>query len=196
MIDATEIRTGNILKVDGVICKVLSFEYHGTGRSGRSVHAKLKNLSDGAIREKRWRSEDRVEEIDIARQKMTYLYKDADSYIFMSTQTFEQLSLPAAVVGQQHAFLKENTDIDVEIVEGRAVSIVFPKVAELKVTSAPPPLKGGNETTTKEVELENGLKVWVPQFVSEGETVRIDVDDLTYVDRVTVKSMKRDEKPS
>ncbi len=193
MITATEIREGNILKVDGAICKVLSFEYHGTGRSGRSVHAKLKDLRDGAIHEKRWRAEEKVEEIEIARQRMTYLYKSADTYVFMNTQTFEQFPLSAASVGKQGVFLKENTDIDVEFVDDRPVSVAFPKIAELKVAHAPPPLKGGNETTMKEVELENGLTILVPQFVKEGETVRVNVADLTYLDRVTVKSLKPDE---
>lgn len=193
MIAATDIREGTLLKVDGAICKVLSFEFHGTGRSGRSVHAKLKDLRNGAVREKRWRAEEKVEDVESVRQRMTYLYKDGDTYIFMSTETFEQFPLPAAAVGQQQAFLKENTDIDVEFVEGRPVSIAFPKVAELKVASAPPQLKGANETTMKEVALENGLTILVPQFVKEGETVRVNVADLTYLERVTIKSLKPDE---
>ncbi|MGH7890182.1 MAG: hypothetical protein ACRENF_06495, partial [Thermodesulfobacteriota bacterium] len=104
-------------------------------------------------------------------------------------ESFEQFFLPAPVVGKQEVFLKENGEIDVELVEGKAVSIAFPKLAELKVVSAPPSVKGGGDSTYKEIELENGLKILVPQFVKEGETVRVDVESLAYVDRVTVKSM-------
>ena len=85
-------------------------------------------------------------------------------------------------------------EIDVEFVEGKPVSIAFPKLSELKVVNAPPAVKGGNDSTYKEVELENGLKMLVPQFIKEGETVRVDVDTLSYVDRVTVKSMGGEQK--
>ena len=76
--------------------------------------------------------------------------------------------------------------------EGKPLSIDFPKVVELRVESAPPAVKGGGDATYKEVELENGLRILVPQFVKEGEKIRVNVDDLSYLDRVTIKSMKNE----
>jgi elongation factor P len=189
MKEATEVRTGNILRVDQKICKVISQEIRGTGKFGKTVHAKLKNLQDGNIVEKSWRAEDRVEDVELHRVKMQYLYKEGNQFVFMNMETYEQFTLPAQTVGKQEVFLKENMEIDVEFAEGKPLSIAFPKLAELKVVSAPPPIKGGSDSTYKEVELENGLKILVPQFVKEGEMVRLDVESLAYVERVTVKSL-------
>ena len=120
------------------------------------------------------------------------LYREKDQLIFMNMETYEQFPIVAKAVGKQVAFLKENLEIDVLFAEGRALSIDFPKIAELKVANAPPPVKGGGDTTYKEVELENGLKMLVPQFVKEGERIRVNVEDLSYLDRVTTKSLKNE----
>ncbi|OGW80817.1 MAG: hypothetical protein A3G33_06320 [Omnitrophica bacterium RIFCSPLOWO2_12_FULL_44_17] len=188
MIDATEIRVGNILRVDGKICRVLHQEVRGTGKFGKTVHLKLKGLEDGNIHEKSFRAEDKAEDLEAHRVKMQYLYKDNDQYIFMNMETFEQFPIPAKIVGKHEVFLKENAEIDILFGEDRALSIEFPKVAELEVVHAPS--QSGDRETFKEVELENGLKVLVPAFVKEGERVRIDVEDFSYMERVTTKSMR------
>ncbi len=196
MKDATEIRVGNVVRLDPQkIAKVLSFEMRGTGKFGKTVHVKLKNLLDGNMIEKSWRAEDKVEDIEIERAKMQYLYKEGTQFVFMHMETYEQFNLPTEAVGKQEVFLKENMEIDVEFVGGKPVSIAYPKIAELKVTNAPPGVKGGNDSTYKEVELENGLIVLVPQFIREGESVRIDVENLAYLERVTVKRMVAEQKP-
>ena len=192
MLDATQIRVGNIIKLDGKPCKVLFQEIRGTGKFGKTVHLKLRGLEDGHIHEKSIRAEDRVEDVDAQRVKMQYLYREKDQFIFMNMETYEQFPIPEKAVGKQSAFLKENLEIDILFAEGKALSIDFPKIAELQVTSAPPPVKGGSDTTYKEVELENGLKLLVPQFVKEGEKVRVNVEDLSYLDRVTTKSLKNE----
>ncbi|MFA6601173.1 MAG: elongation factor P [Candidatus Omnitrophota bacterium] len=189
MLDATSVRVGNVIRMDGKIWKVLTQEIRGTGKFGKTVHLKVKNLDEGHIAEKSIRAEDKVEDLEVVNAKMQYLYKEGDQFMFMNMQDYEQFGLPAAIVGKQEVFLKENMEIDVMLVEGRAVSIIFPKTAELKVTSAPPGVKGQTDTTYKEVELENGLMVLVPQFVKEGEHIRLNVEDLSYLERVTTKSM-------
>jgi elongation factor P len=189
MITATEIRVGDVIRTDGKPCEVLQQEIRGTGKFGKSVHLKLKRLEDGHVLEKTLRAEDKADDVEVRRVKMQYLYKDGGQFVFMNTETFEQFPLPAAAVGRQEVFLKENSEIDVLFDGDRALSAAFPKVVELKVTSAPPQL-GGGDTTYKEAGLENGLKILVPQFVKEGEVVRLNTADLTYVDRVTTKSLK------
>lgn len=189
MLTATDIRVGNVIRCDGKICRVLAQEVRGTGKFGKTVHLKLKSLEDGHTLEKSFRAEDKVEDIQLQRVKMQYLYKEEDNFIFMNMESYEQFPIPAAIVGRQEVFLKENDEIDVEFAEGKAVHIGFPKVVELKVVSAPPPVKGGSDSTYKEVELENGLKILAPQFVKEGEKVRVNVEDLSYIDRVTTKSL-------
>jgi len=189
MLAATDIRNGNVLRIDGKPCKVISYEVRGTGKFGKTIHLKLKNLEDGHMVEKSFRAEDKAEDLELHHAKMQYLYREGEQFIFMNMETYEQLPISAKAVGQQKVFLKENEEIMVFFLEDKPISIDFPKVVELNVTSAPPGVKGQTDTTYKEVELENGLKILVPQFIKEGERVRVNVDDLTYVDRVTVKSL-------
>lgn len=186
---ATELRTGNVVRLEGRICKVLLHEVRGTGKFGKTVHLKLKGLEDGHILEKSLRAEDKLEDVEFVRVKMQYLYRDGEQFCFMNMSTYEQFALPAKAVGRQEIFLKENAELDVDFAEGKPLSVAFPKMVELKVVNAPPPVKGGGESTFKEAELENGLTVLVPQFVKTGETIRLNVEDLSYIDRVTTKSL-------
>ncbi|HTL47019.1 MAG TPA: elongation factor P [Verrucomicrobiae bacterium] len=185
---AGDLRVGNVLNLEGKICKVISQEMKGSGKVGKTMHMKLKSLEDGHMMEKSLRAEEKIETLESHRVKMQYSYKDANQYVFMNMETYEQFSLPEKAVGKQSVFLKENSEIGVDFVEGKAVGVDFPKIVELQVTSTPAPMGGG--ATSKEAELENGLKILVPQFVKTGEFVRIDTDDFAYLDRVTTKSMK------
>ena len=193
MLEATAVRVGHIIKIDGKPCRVLSQEIRGTGKFGKTVHLKLKGLEDGNTLEKSLRAEDKAENMDAQRVKMQYLYREKDQFVFMNMETYEQFMLAEKSVGKQAIFLKENTEIDVLFADTKPLSIYFPKTAELEVASAPPPVRGGSDTTYKEVELENGLKILAPQFVRVGEKVRVNVDGLSYMDRVTVKSLKNEQ---
>ena len=189
--DATEIRVGNVLKVDGAVSKVIAQEIRGTGKFGKTVHLKLKSLTDGRFIEKSYRAEERVDAIDVHFVKLQYLYRDGAAFYFMNNQTYEQFPLPVKAIGKQEILLKENMEVNAICMdEGRPVSLEFPRQVELKVVSTPPGVKGQTDTTYKEAELENGLKVLVPQFVKEGETIRLNTDDFSYLERVTTKSMK------
>ncbi|OGW80589.1 MAG: hypothetical protein A2Z83_06610 [Omnitrophica bacterium GWA2_52_8] len=187
MLTATEIRVGNVLRIEGKICKVMTQEMKGTGKFGKTVHIKLKCLEDGHISEKVIRAEDKVENVDVLNVKMQYLYRDGDLFYFMNMESYEQFTLTAALVGRQQVFLKENVEIDVMFAGDRALSIDFPKIVELKVVSAAP--SSASDSNYKEAELENGLKILVPQFVKQGDGVRVQVEDLSYLDRVTRKSI-------
>ncbi len=187
--EATEIRTGNVLKIDGVISKVISQEIRGTGKFGKTVHLKLKSLADSRFIEKSVRAEEKVEDVEIRYAKLQYLYKDGDDFVFMNNETFEQFPISIRTIGKQEVLLKENMEVNAIYIGDKPATIEFPKMVEIKVSSAPPGVKG-QDSTYKEVELENGIKILAPQFIKEGETLRVNSDDFSYVDRVTVKSMK------
>lgn len=189
MIMASEIRVNNVLRIEGKFCKVLTQEIRGTGKFGKMVHLKVKNLEDGHVLEKSYRAEDKIEDVIVHFVKMQYLYREGDQFVFMNMETFEQYNLPSKSVGKHEVFLKENEIIEVLFGEGKVLSIVFPKIVELKVTSTPAGVKGQSDTTYKEAELENGLKILVPQFVNEGERIRVNAEDLSYLDRVPLKSL-------
>lgn len=187
MVVAADIRVGNVIRIDGKLCKVLTQEIRGTGKFGKSAMLKLKSLEDGHVIEKKLSADVEAEEVEVRFVKMQYLYREGDQFIFMNTEDYEQFPLSAKAIGKHEVFLKENEVIEVLFGEGKVLSIAFPKIVELKVVSAP---KGiGSDANFKEAELENGLKVLVPQFVSEGETIRLNTDDLSYLDRVSVRSM-------
>ncbi|MDP3919363.1 MAG: elongation factor P [Candidatus Omnitrophota bacterium] len=185
---ATDIRTGNFIQINGKPCKVLSQEMRGSGKFGKTVHLRIRDM-EGRMHEKSLRAEEKVEEVEYRRVKMQFLYRDNDQFFFMNMEDYEQFPISEKVVGKEAIFLKENSEIDVDFVEGKPVSIDYPKIVELKVVSAPPANKGGGDSTYKEVELENGLMLLTPQFIKEGETVRVNTEDLSYLDRLTTKSL-------
>ena len=195
--DATDIRVGNVMKVDGAVSKVIAQEMRGTGKFGKTVHLKLKSLSDGRFIEKTYRAEERVDMVDVHFVKLQYLYRDGDELYFMNNQNFEQFPLSVKILGKQASLLQENMEVSALCLEeGRPISLEFPKSVELKVVNTSPGVKGQTDTTYKEAELENGLTVLVPQFVREGETIRLNTEDFSYQERVTTKSMKTGaEKP-
>jgi elongation factor P len=186
--EASEIRVGNVIKIDGNICKVIAQEIRGTGKSGKTVQLKLKGLLDGRFIEKSFRTEEKAEAVDVQHATLQYLYKDGESFVFMNNETYEQFPLSAKAIGKQEIFLKENAEVKALCIDDKPVSIEFPKIVELKVVSAPPAVQ--SDGNFKEVELENGLKILAPQFVKEGDSLRIDSEDFTYLERVTLKSMR------
>ena len=187
---ATEVRVGNVVKLDGVIAKIIFQEMRGTGKFGKTVHLRAKGLLDGNQIEKSVRAEEKLEDVETRHVHLQYLYREGDNFIFMNNETFEQSPISAKAVGKQAIFLKENADVRAIFIGDQPVTIDFPKTVELEVVHTSPGVRGQADTTFKEAELENSLKILVPQFVKEGETVRVNTEDFSYIDRVTVKSLK------
>ena len=193
MIEAAEIRAGNVVKMEGVISKVLSHEIRGTGKFGKTIHFKLRSLTDGHSLERSVKAEERVEQVETHYVKLQYLYRDGDRFAFMNNETYEEISIPAKAIRKQEIFLKENSEVTAVCIGDNPLTIEFPRTVELKVVRTAPGVRGQADTTYKEAELENGLKILIPQFVKEGEGVRVNTEELSYVDRVTTKSLKEKE---
>jgi len=184
MISADEIHEGTILEIDGNLHKSIGVEFGGTAKFGRVVHVKLQRLSDGAFTEKTFSGSEMVKDIHLERYNLVYLYSDGNDFYFMNADTYEQFSISKAIVGQFAPYLRENTTIQVEFYEGVPVNIAFPKIMELKVISAPPPIHTLDSDTPKQVTLENNMEVLAPQFIKEGDIVRIEVATRKYLERV------------
>lgn len=185
MVIASHLRPGAILVVGGDLLKVIESTFHvGQGKMPGSVHAKLRDVRKGTFKELRWRPEEKLEEADLAKVDMDYLYSDTDSATFMNPVTFDQVSIPLEAVGSAADFLKPDTRVPVEFYEGRPVSIEFPAIVEVAVETTSAPVHTGQDNTYKSATIENGLEVAVPQFIKQGEIVRIDVATRKYVDRV------------
>ena len=184
MVIASQLRPGTVLKVGTDIFKVFESTYHiGQGKMPGSVHARARNVVNGSLKEFRFRPEERLEDTQPQRQDMEFLYSDADSVTFMNPSTYEQVSIPQEAIGTATQFLQADMKVPVEFYEGQPVSIVFPPIAEAKVSTTAQPIHQQQDNTYKEATLENGVKIMVPQFIKTGEIVRVEVATGKYVDR-------------
>lgn len=172
------------VKIDGNLNVITQFTHVTPGNLRAFVSIKIKNVIHGAILEKRLRSGEDIEVVDLDRRPMEYLFTEASGHVFMDQDSFEQISLPDALVGEFMGYVKPNTVITVLICEGRPVSIELPNVVELSVTETAPGIKGATATNQlKEATLETGLKTRVPPFIGVGEMVRINTEDGSYNSR-------------
>jgi elongation factor P len=185
MVIASQLRPGMILKMGADIFKVFESTYHlGQGKMPGSVHTRAHNVISGTLKEFRFRPEERLEETQLQRQDMEFLYSDADSVTFMNPDTYEQVSIPREAIGAATKFLQPEMKVPVEFYEGQPVNIVFPPIVEAKITTTAQPVHQQQDNTLKPATLENGLEIMVPHFIKPGETVRVEVATEKYVDRV------------
>jgi elongation factor P len=124
-----------------------------------------------------------LEELPLEKQAMDFLYTDGDDCVFMHPETFEQVTIPAEIVGEQARFLKEGMQVPVEMVDGSPVSVLFPDFLEVRIADTAPPIHQQQDNTWKPAELENGVEVMVPQFIKAGDMIRLDMNTLKYMDR-------------
>ena len=150
------------------------------------MQTKLKNLINGKVAEINYHPGDKVEEANLQRKKVDYLYNDGDNYYFMSQDDFEQFSIEKDTIINQVGFMKDGDKVDALYFNNNPVSISLPPKVELKIVSAPDGVKGNSAQgrVTKTAELETGMNIQVPLFVKEGDTIRINTDTGEYVERV------------
>lgn len=184
MVTASQLRAGMAIRYEGQTYKVAACEYHpGQGRMGGAAHARLQNLATGTFWEHSFRAEMKLEDLPVEKQSLEFLYSDADDCYFMDPETFEQIGIPIAVVGQASKFIQPQMRLPVEFVEGKPVSVLFPEILEVRIAATAPPVHAQQDSTWKPARLENGLEIMVPQFIKAGEVIRLDVVNLKYVDR-------------
>jgi elongation factor P len=188
MISASQLRAGMAIRFDGQVYKVLEAGFKaGGGQAGGVEKTRLENLVTSRLLDHNFRPDERLEELQLDTKRMEFLYSDSDNYVFMDPHSFEQLGIPAAVVGPAAGFLRSGMEVPVQFFEGRALSIVFPDTVEAQVADTAPPIHSGQDNTWKEATLDNGEKISVPLFVGPGETVRMDVRTGRYLERVRVE---------
>jgi elongation factor P len=185
MIKATDIRRGMVVTIDGTNFVVVDFAHHTPGNLRAMVQTKLRNMSSGALIEKRLRSVDQIEVPYVETKEFEYLYSTGDEHVFMDSETFDQLSFPPDVLGTAMQYILPNSKVKVMYVDDKPVSVDVPASIDLVVTDTPPSIKGATATNQyKDAVLENGLKVQVPPFIGPGEKIRVDTRTGEYVERV------------
>jgi len=183
-IPATQLRPGMIIKHNNDLHAVFSVEHRTPGNLRAFIQAKLRNLRTGAMFEHRFRSPDPIEKINVDEVQMEYLYNDGDAYYFMNTENYEQIHLTKDILGDAVDYLTPNLQIRVEFFDGKAVGIELPQTVDLQVIETEPGLKSATASSvTKPAKTETGLVVQVPPFINEGETIRVDTAEGTYLSR-------------
>lgn len=184
MIPASQMRAGMAVRFEGQPYKVLAAEYHpGQGKMGGVTHARLKNLETGTQWEHSFRSDLKLEELEVDRRPVDYLYEEAGLCYFMDPESFEQVAVERDVVGPQAALLQPEMRVTIESVAGRPVSVAFPDVLEVRIAETAPPVHQQVDSVWKPARLEIGIEIMVPQFIKNGELIRLDVANMKYMDR-------------
>jgi len=184
MINATQIRKGMIIIVGGELYRVQETTHITPGKGQALMQTKLRRLKDQTLHDYRFRSKDRVEQAYLETLEMEYLYQEGEDSVFMNLESYEQIKLSSEILGDAADYLIPNIVFSVEMFEGRPVGINPPLTIELKVVKTAPFLKGATAAAgNKPATLETGITVSVPQFIGEGDVVKIDTRDNSYLER-------------
>jgi elongation factor P len=189
MVLASQLRPGMAIIFENQNYRVVAADYHpGQGKMGGVTHARLQNLITGTLWDHSFRSELKIQELDLEKQSMEFLYQDAGHCCFMNPDTFEQTEVPDAVVGERAAFLEPGMRLPVEFVNGRPVHVTIPDVVEVRIDDTAPAIHQQADNTFKPATLANGVEVMVPQFIKAGDAIRLDLTTMRYMDRARAKS--------
>lgn len=183
-ISTANFKNGLTIEVDNAIWRILEFQHVKPGKGGAFVRSKLKNLRTGAVQEKTFRAGAKMEQANISTRKMQYLYADGDSYVFMDTDNYEQVELPAANIKNEVKYLKENMEVSLTQYGNETLGLELPNTVTLKVAETEPGIKGDTASGgSKPATMETGLVLQVPFFVNADDELVINTTDGTYISR-------------
>jgi elongation factor P len=181
---ATDIRKGHVVIIDGQPCRVMDFTHRTPGNLRAFVQLRLRNLATGNTFDTRVSATDFLDEASLDTKEFQVLYRDAAGVHVMDLQTYEQYTLDQNTVEDAGPWLQPEMIIQVEWLNGRPIALELPSVVELKVVETSPVMRSATKTaSTKPAKLSNGVTVQVPEFVNEGDRVRVDPREGTYLER-------------
>ncbi|WP_116951522.1 elongation factor P [Jiangella endophytica] len=184
MATTNDLKNGIVLNLDGQLWSVVEFQHVKPGKGGAFVRTKLKNVLSGKVVDKTFNAGVKVETANVDRREMTYLYRDADDFVFMDTQSYEQTHVSAGVVGDAANFMLENQDATIGLHDGTPLFIELPASVVLTIEYTEPGLQGDRSTGgNKPARLETGFEVQVPLFITSGEKIKVDTRDGSYLGR-------------
>jgi elongation factor P len=181
---ASSIRKGNAVEIDGKLYVVIRAENIHPGKGTPVTHLELRRISDGVKVNERYRTTDSVEKAFIDERKYTYLYQDGESYVFMEPETFEQIHVPADIMGDSAVYLSENVEVTLNTHNGVPISVVLPPRVTLEIVDTEPVVKGQTASSSfKPAVLSNGVRTMVPPHISKGTRVVVQTEDGAYLER-------------
>lgn len=185
MATTNDLKNGMVLNLDGQLWSVIWFQHHKPGKGGAVVRTKLKSVQSGKTVDKTFNADVKVDIAQVDKRDMQYLYHDGEGYVFMDNTTYDQISLSDDVVADAKNYLLDNQVATVAIHDGTPLYIELPASVELTVEYTEPGLQGDRSSGgTKPARLETGLEVQVPLFIDNGEKIKVDTRDGSYLSRV------------
>ena len=183
-LSTNDLRNGMALDLSDGLFSVVEFQHVKPGKGGAFVRTKLKNVRTGAVLERTFRADERVEQAIVQKREMQYLYSDGSEYVFMDTTTYDQVHVTRETLGEAAKFLKEGDSAVMELYENEIVGVDLPAAVELQVTDTEPGLQGDRVSgARKAATLETGLVLQVPLFVNPGERIKVDTRTGQYITR-------------
>ncbi|MFV0462317.1 MAG: elongation factor P [Nostocoides sp.] len=185
MATTNDLKNGLVLNIEGQLWTVVEFQHVKPGKGPAFVRTKLKNVLSGKVVDKTFNAGVKVETANVDKRTMQYLYNDGTDYIFMDPDTYDQLPVSAEVVGDAAKYMLENQDAIVARHDGSVLFVELPASVVLEVSYTEPGLQGDRSTGgTKPATLETGAEIQVPLFLNQGEKVKVDTRDGSYLGRV------------
>ncbi|MGH3882535.1 MAG: elongation factor P [Pseudonocardiaceae bacterium] len=186
MATTNDLKNGLVLNLDGQLWSVVKFQHVKPGKGGAFVRTTLKNVLSGKVVDKTFNAGTSVDTATVDRREMTYLYPDGADFVFMDTDTFEQMTIPGETVGDAAKYLLDNQTALVAVHDGTPLYVELPTSVELVISHTDPGLQGDRSTGgTKPATLETGAEIQVPLFLSIGERVKVDTRDGRYLGRIS-----------
>ncbi|MET9339820.1 MULTISPECIES: elongation factor P [unclassified Nonomuraea] len=185
MATTNDLKNGMVLKLDGgELWAVVEFQHVKPGKGGAFVRTKLKNVLSGKVVDKTFNAGVKVDVANVDKREMQFSYKDGDDFVFMDTETYDMVNVPAKTVGDAANYMLENTLATVAFNEGSALYVDLPAAVELLIANTEPGLQGDRSTGgTKPATLETGAEIKVPLFITTGEKVKVDTRSGEYLGR-------------
>ena len=186
MATTNDLKNGIVLNLDGQLWSVVEFQHVKPGKGPAFVRTKIKNVESGKVVDKTFNAGTKVETANVDKRDMQYLYNDGTNYVFMDTQTYDQIEVQRDAMGSATDFLLENQDVVVATNDGRVLYVELPASVELVIEHTDPGLQGDRSSGgTKPARLETGKEIQVPLFITSGEKVKVDTRDGSYLGRVS-----------
>lgn len=180
-----DLRTGAITKFNGENCAIISYQHIKPGKGGAFYQVKMRNIKTGRVVENRYRSGESMEFIRVEKRNYQYLYPEGDILMMMNGETYEQIPVERNVIGDSARFLRENDEVIISFEDEVILNAELPNHVNLAVTHTEPGFKGDTATNvTKPATVETGAEVSVPLFINEGDVIRIDTAEGSYIERV------------
>ncbi|MFU1478091.1 elongation factor P [Roseovarius sp. C7] len=183
-INGNEIRPGNVLEHNGGLWSAVKVDHVKPGKGGAFAQVEMRNLRNGSKLNERFRSADKVERVRLEQKDQQFLYETDGMLTFMDSETYEQIELPADLLGERRPFLQDGMTITVEFYDNEALNATLPQKVVCKIVETEPVVKGQTAANSfKPATLENGVKVMVPPFVGQDEDIVVNTETMEYAER-------------